>query len=82
MSWIQKTAASTYRCFMCYGIIMASLNNDRQTLQGRPTTIFGKYLFQRRFAIYNFQNICCKISCLPASPRIFEHLKNGIIAHF
>ena len=24
----------------------------------------------------------CKISCLPASPRIFEHLKNGIIPHF
>ena len=22
------------------------------------------------------------ILCLPASPRIFEHLKNGIIAHF
>ena len=22
-----------------------------------------------------------KISCLPASPRVFEHLKNGIIAH-
>ena len=22
---------------------------------------------------------CCKISCLPASPRIFKHLKNGII---
>ena len=50
--------------------------------QGHPTTIFGKYLFGRRFAIYNFRNICCKISCLPASPRIFEHLKNGIIAHF
>ena len=30
----------------------------------------------------NFRNICCKISCLPASPRIFEHLKNGIIAQF
>ena len=30
----------------------------------------------------NFQNICCKISCFPASPRIFKHLKNGIIAHF
>ena len=29
-----------------------------------------------------FGNICCKISCLPASPRIFEHTKNGIIAHF
>ena len=23
-----------------------------------------------------------QISCLPASPRIFEHLKNGVIAHF
>ena len=22
------------------------------------------------------------MSCLPASPRIFEHLKNGIIAYF
>ena len=30
----------------------------------------------------NFRNICCKISCLPASPRIFDHLKNGTIAHF
>ena len=25
---------------------------------------------------------CCKISCLPVSPRIIELLKNGIIAHF
>ena len=52
------------------------------TIQGHPTTIFGKYLFGRRFQIQNFRNICCKISCLPASPRIFELLKNGIIAHF
>ena len=44
--------------------------------------IFGKYLFGRQFAISNFRNICCKISCLPASPRIFEHLKNGITAIF
>ena len=29
-----------------------------------------------------FGNICCKISCSPASPRIFGHLKNGIIAYF
>ena len=41
--------------------------------QGHPTTIFGKYLFGRRFEIQNFRNICCKISCLPNSPRIFEH---------
>ena len=51
-------------------------------IQGHPTTIFGKYLFGRWFEIWNFRNICCKISCLPASPRIFEHLKNGIIAYF
>ena len=29
-----------------------------------------------------FVDFCCKISCLPASPRIFEHLQNGIITHF
>ena len=50
--------------------------------QGHPTSIFGKYLFGRRFEIYNFRNICCKISCLPASPRIFDHLKPGITALF
>ena len=49
--------------------------------QGHPTSIFEKYLFGRRF-VKNFRNICFKMSCLPASPRIFEHLKKGIIAHF
>ena len=49
----------------------------------KPNVIFfGKYLFGRRFEIQNFRNICCKISCLLASPRIFEHLKKGVIAHF
>ena len=50
--------------------------------QGHPTSSFGKYLFGGQFEIWSFRNICCKISCLPASPRILEHLKNGIIAHF
>ena len=50
--------------------------------QGHPTAIFGKYLFGRRFETNNFRNICCKIYCLPASPRVFEHLKKGIITHF
>ena len=50
--------------------------------QEHPATFSGKYLFGRRFEIYNFRNICCKISCLPASPRIFEELKNGITVHF
>ena len=25
----------------------------------------------------NFRNTCCEISCLPTSPRIFEHLKSN-----
>ena len=42
---------------------------------------------QRQFSENNcseddFRNICCNISCLPASARTFEHLKNGITAHF
>ena len=53
-----------------------------QTHQGHQKSIFGKYLFGRQFEIYNFRNICFKISCLPVSPKIFERLKNGIIAHF
>ena len=42
---------------------------------GAPNVNFGKYLFGRRFEIQNFRNTCCKISCLPASPRIFEHIR-------
>ena len=56
--------------------------NNSKSFQGHPQSIFGKYLFGRRFEIQNFRSICCKISCLPASPRILEHLKNGKIAHF
>ena len=29
-----------------------------------------------------FGTFVVKLSCLPASPRIFEHLQNGIITHF
>ena len=69
---------------LMYGHQGLALFQNGQLLftQGHPTTIFGKYLFGRRIEIQNFRNICCKISCLSASPRIFEHLKNGIIAHF
>ena len=43
--------------------------------QGHPKSIFGKYLFERRFEVQNVRNICCKTSCLSAPPGIFEHLK-------
>ena len=29
-----------------------------------------------------FGTFFVKFSCLPTSPRLFEHLKNGVIAHF
>ena len=44
-------------------------------VRGTQRQFSEKYLFGRRFEIQNFRNIRCKISCLPASPRIFEHLK-------
>ena len=53
------------------------------TNQGHSTTIFGKYLFGRRFVLYNFRNICCYIPCLPASPKFLNPpQKKGLIAHF
>ena len=54
----------------------------RASNRGTQRQFSGKYLLGRRFEIYNFRSICCKISCLPVSPRIFEHLQNGIITHF
>ena len=53
-----------------------------KTKHEHPTPIFGKYLYGRRFEIQNFRNIFCKIFCLPASTRIFEPLKSGVIAQF
>ena len=74
--------AQTWQVLTLKNCIEALSYASTAYVQGHPTTIFGKYLFGRRFEIYNFRNICCKISCLPASPRIFEHLNNGIIAYF
>ena len=53
----------------------------RLIVRGTQRQFSGKYLLGRRFEM-DFRSICCKISCLPASPRIFEHLQNGIITHF
>ena len=69
-------------CHAIYGDKNGIAEFNQRRKQGHPTTIFGKYLFGGRFEIHNFRNICYKISCLPAPPRIFEHLNNGIIAHF
>ena len=48
-------------------------------LPGAPNDNFRKISVRK--TIWD-RNICCKISCLPASPRILEHLTNGIIAYF
>ena len=81
-----KYTAALGLFFLVYDKLLSFLYPDERLeepiIQGHPTTIFGKYLFGRRFEIYTFRNICCKISCLPASPRIFENLNNGIIAYF
>ena len=50
-------------------IIDSNMKNNRARVARFLTnflTIFGKYLFGRRFEIWNFRNICSKMSCLPA----------------
>ena len=49
---------------------------------GAPNDNFRKISVRKTIWDQNFRNVCCKTSCLPASPRIFEHLKNGKIANF
>ena len=39
-------------------------------------------LDQRQTIFMSLRCISKYSFCLPAAPRIFEHLKNGIIAHF
>ena len=48
-------------------------------ISGPPNDNFRKISVRKTICDLEFS---VKISCLPASPRIFEHLKNGIIAHF
>ena len=45
---------------------------------GAPNVNFWKTFVRKTIWDLEFWNICCKICCLPASPRIFEHLKNGM----
>ena len=47
------------------------------TIRSTQRQFSGYICSEDEFEIRNFRNICCKISCLPAFPRIFEHLKNG-----
>ena len=49
---------------------------------GAPDDNFRKISVRKTIWYLEFSEHCCKISCSPASPRIFEHLKNGTIAHF
>ena len=59
--------AISYQSFFCVCCVIL-------IKQGHPTSIFGKYLFGKRFEIENFRNICCKISCLPASKKWYNCL--------
>ena len=47
-----------FSCLL-YNALLMSFPHDYQftNLQGHPTTIFGKYLFGRRFEIQNFRSI-------------------------
>ena len=47
-------------------------------MPGASNVNFRKISVQKTIWELNFRNICC----FPASPKVFEHLKNDIIAHF
>ena len=49
---------------------------------GAPNDKKKKLSFQKTIWDLEIRIISCKISCLPASPRIFERQKSGIITHF
>ena len=57
-------------CLNSYYCNAGTVPNQPHSIQGNLTSIFGKYLFGGRFKI--------QFSCLPASRRIFEHLKNMV----
>ena len=54
------------------------------TVTGHIATAFVARFFSRTKAqqILDLRAQIFSVSCSPASPRIFEHQKNGIIAHF
>ena len=63
----------SFKSLIYYKIILLTLLEE-------TTSLLENYILL--LVTQNFQNICCKIFCLPTSPRIFEHLQNGIITHF
>ena len=63
--------------------ILSIVSNHQNRIKIRGTQRqFSEISVRKTIWDLEFSNICCKISCLPASPRIFEDLKNGIIAYF
>ena len=53
------------------------------SISGAPNVNFRKISVLNTIWDLEFsEHFFWKISCLPASPRIFEHLKYGIIGHF
>ena len=56
---------------------------DSGKRSGTHNVNFRKISVQKTiWDLLEFSEHLLQISCLPASPRIFEHLKNGVIAHF
>ena len=51
-------------------------------ISGAPKVNFRKISVRKTIGDLEFSEHYCKIPSLPASPRIFEHLQNDIIAHF
>ena len=69
---LKKNLLAKYRQGFCIFVkIRARVDKNNKKRAGKET----------RAPNDNFRDNFSKISCLSGSPRIFEHLKNAIIAH-
>ena len=75
--------------YLCIGTAIQRswmrMNHVTKYLSGAPNVNFRKISVRKAIGdleLSEHTSICCKISCLPASPRTFEHLKHSMIAHF
>ena len=71
------------KLYINYGELHCDSVNSSLVFSGAPNVNFREISVRKTIWDLEFsEHFFFLISCLPASPRIFEHLKNGIIVHF
>ena len=77
-----KSLLASWKSLPLTSLLFPAKRYAISTWPAAPNVNFRKISVRKTIWDLEFAEHCCKISCLPASPRIFEHLKNGAIVHF